>query len=117
LDLGFKRLEPSASLIDARPSLHIVQTDKGLACMDSVTFSREQFLNPPSKLARDRNVVSLNPAVRLNQSHGQAVRDDESLHSIDAGGNYNQDRRDDQNGFSGHTCDGQPCEYPRDSDH
>jgi hypothetical protein len=41
LDLRFKRLEPAASLLDACPSLHIVQTDKGLARMDGVTFSRE----------------------------------------------------------------------------
>jgi hypothetical protein len=91
LDLGFKRLEPSASLIDASPSLHIVQTDKDLACVNGVTFSGEQFLNPPRELTRDRDVVSLDPAVRLNQSIGQAVRDDESLHGVDAGGNYNKD--------------------------
>jgi hypothetical protein len=95
LDLGFKRLEPVASLLDARPNLHIVQTDKGLAGVNGVTFSREQFLNPPRELTRNRDVVSLDPAVRLNQSLGQAARDDESLHGVDAGGNYNKDQCDD----------------------
>jgi hypothetical protein len=63
--------------------------------VDGVTFSREQFLNAPRELARNRDVVSLDPAVRLNQSFGQAVRDDESLHGKDTGGNYNHDQRDD----------------------
>jgi hypothetical protein len=41
LDLGFNCLERAASLLDARSSLHIVQTDKDLTCPDGITFSRE----------------------------------------------------------------------------
>jgi len=46
-------IESVAGLLDACPNLHIIQSDKGLACVDGITFSRKQILNSPRELTRD----------------------------------------------------------------